>query len=680
MPTLTMPTRFRLMIASFAMSVACAVHAQSSSATSLSERLFGSTAAQQPNNNPQSQATGSAINTASNSADPLPAEQAFALSAVRQDGELRISFTIANGYYLYKDKISLNPSKPNSISSLVLPKGVIKYDETFAKNVEAYRTSLQIPALKVLTPESDPLTVDVYSRGCADIGICYPPQRQRLSFAASQSSASVETLEYNAKPIIDVARPNVQSAASIKPIAPSEQTTLPVLNNATQQISTTIESNEAGRVDRLFAANNPALLVLAFIGFGLLLAFTPCVLPMVPIVSAIVLGAGSQRNGTGNARPVSTVQGFVLSAAYVLGMCVTYTAIGIAAGLAGAGFSAFLQQPWVLVVFAVLMCSLAGAQFGWYDIKLPSRWIDAISQRHRQLGAGEYLGVALMGALSALMVGPCVTAPLAGTLGYIAQTGNAWTGGLALFSLALGMGLPLLVIGAGGASLLPKAGAWMNQVNYGFGLMLLAVALWMVQSLLPIWLSTMVWLLLCVMTAILFGAFKPILAQTSNTARFFKALSYLLLVWAIAIVWGMAGGRFDALSPLQSSSNIASKRVKFDTIAAESLAARIVQAKGTPVVLDVYADWCVSCIEFERYTFNDPNVALTLQSFTLLKVDVTKNTAADQVLLKQLGVFGPPAIIFYDAAGLEIQNARVIGFQSASVFLQHLKQLLNKNS
>jgi thioredoxin:protein disulfide reductase len=660
--------------------------------TNAAQRLFGAPAQPQTFRLPQApESTTPLISRNPQSNEPLPTDQAFVLSAKRQNGLLQIGFTIAEGYYLYKEKISIKAPSSLCVAALKLPKGVVKYDETFAKDVETYRSSLQLPAMKLTQPLSQALTVDVYSQGCADIGICYPPQLQRLFFAPDQSIATVTTLDYVPNPGLapDTKLTPALKAAPLQQVQPAQPSSVLAITPPPQNIlpvnpiDTGVGNSESDRLGQLFTANNPLLLSLAFTGFGLLLAFTPCVLPMVPIVSAIVLGSNRKVGSTepsGGKHERSKLTGFLLSLAYVLGMCITYTAMGVAAGLAGAGFSAFLQQPCVLVAFAVLMTVLAGAQFGWYEIKLPSAWFERLSAQQNQYSAGQYIGALVMGALSAIMVGPCVTAPLAGALAYIAQSGNAWTGALALFSLSLGMGLPLLLIGAGGAAMLPKTGVWMNQVTHGFGLMLLGVALWMVQSLLPAWLSTLGWVVLCLMLAVLFGVLMPLTAAISPASRFFKGLSYLLLVWAAAITWGAAGGRYDALTPLAASANgKASSVALFETVPSHQLTARLEQAKGSPIILDMYADWCVSCIEFERYTFSDPSVAAALQSFTRLKVDVTKNTASDQALLKQLALFGPPAILFYNQAGVEMKASRVIGFQAAPSFLKHLQQVLDKN-
>ncbi len=593
--------------------------------------------------------------------EPLPVEIAFVLSAKRQNNQVSIQFDVAENYYLYKEKISVKAVRATVLTPIVLPAGIIKYDDTFAKNVETYRTQLQISPFKTTEDVSAPVVIDVYSQGCADIGICYPPQLQRLSFAANSSIAAVSTLDYVTNSVATATQPSVVATESLVPLQNS--------NNVTKWL----------------ASSNLFVLIVGFISFGLLLSFTPCVLPMVPIVSAIVLGRGNSTKAVQDITLNTAFSGFKLSLAYVLGMCVTYTVIGVLAGLAGAGLNAFLQHPIVLTVFGLLMVCLAGAQFGWYELSLPEAWMNKISHQQNKTGRSRYIGIVFMGALSAIMVGPCVTAPLAGALAYIAQTGDAWTGGVALFSLAFGMGIPLLLIGAGGVRWLPKTGAWMNHVTYAFGIMLLSVAIWMVQSLLAPWVLTLLWVCILLLITEILGTFQLASATSTRLSRLAKLAGLLCIVWAVAVVWGMTSGRFDVLRPLdRTTSNLANRagekqKPTFKVISSQALESELLSARGKPVIVDIYADWCVSCIEFERFTFNNEKVAPLLEQFTLLKVDTTQNTIDDRALLKKLTLFGPPAILFYTPKGQELDEARVIGFQAAEPFSQHLKQLLSAN-
>ena len=660
-----------------------------------------------------------------NPADPLPVEAAFNLSASRSDTSINIAFRIANAYYLYKDKIHVSVLPPAKAVIPALPKGIVQYDATFAKELETYRNGLQLALSDAAAGSNGALSIDVYSQGCADIGICYPPQRQRISFAPQQTVASIQTLAYTpfesgaaavsganaAKPVITTtskvvpataAEPSAaQSGSASSNLTPQTASTAlaPVVTSpspsptaslnttpTTQQTSTVVQENKA--IQTLLVNRNAAWLMLGFFGFGLLLTFTPCVLPMVPIVSAIVLGSarGQPASGAPSGLAARPWQGLALSAAYVAGMVSVYTALGVVAGLAGAALSAYLQHPALISGFAILMLVLAGAQFGWYDVS-PMRWFGAhTAPAHAHTGLLRYASVAGMGALSAVMVGPCITAPLAGVLGFIAQTGNVWTGALALFSLAMGMGVPLLLLGAGGARYLPTSGAWLSEMSHGFGIMLLASAIWLAQSMLPTWLSTVLWLGLVVLLAEWLGAFKPWSHQAQRLTRLKQALAYACVLWAALIIAGMAMGRFDALSPLAgilagasrqpfSAQATTQSKPAFELVLAQDVDRALHNTAGQLVLLDIYADWCVSCIEFERFTFTDRTVAAAMTEFKLLKVDVTRNTPADQALLKKLKLFGPPAIVFYTPNGQEIDGMRVIGFQKAPVFLQHLNMV-----
>ncbi len=690
------------------------------------ERLFGAGVNKAASNSNTSGALGATSKIGTTSNEPLPVEQAFKISANRKPTGITITLEAAEGYYLYREKIKILATETQNDLTPRLPKGEIKFDETFGKNVATFRGVLAIPEVKVSNTSNQAFSLDVYSQGCADIGICYPPQYHRLDFPPNQVTPTIGTFD---PPTPPKAQPQMASSTAkgdqkapsrnteLSLTSASAQTTIPAaISDITSNKAIPNETNAQGLVtsnpsslsnqdqsfSQLFKNANPLWLALTFMGLGLLLAFTPCVLPMVPIVSAIVLGKHSLGH---TSEMLSARQAFQRSVCYVLGMCVTYTAAGVLAGLAGQGLAGFLQQPWVLCTFAALMVVLAGGQFGWYRITLPSTLMGNLANTQNQLkgvqqtGALRYIAITFMGALSALMVGPCLTAPLAGALGYIAQTGDAWRGGVALFGLSLGMGIPLLLISVGGARFLPKTGPWMSQVNYGFGLMLLAVALWMVQSLLTAWLFTLLCLCLLLLAAQALGAFQVFDTQPNKRyVGLLRGLGLLILVWAIALVWGMAAGRFDPITPLKAGtqaysslanvgSKAASSAVSFETIAAADVAMRL-SAKPTsqgiaskPILLDLYADWCVSCIEFERFTFTDPQVAAQMSAFTLLRVDVTQNTVADRALLQKFGLFGPPAILFFkqsaDTPFAELRSSRVIGFQAAPQFLQQLLSVLS---
>jgi thiol:disulfide interchange protein DsbD len=378
---------------------------------------------------------------------------------------------------------------------------------------------------------------------------------------------------------------------------------------------------------------------------------------------------------------VSHLRSFVLSLAYVLGMAVTYAAIGVAAGLSGTLLSAALQNVWVLGGFALVFVVLSLSMFGFYELQMPSVLQSRVSDTANRQG-GSLPAIALMGALSALIVGPCVAAPLAGALLYIAQTGNATLGGAALFVMALGMGVPLLLVGAFSRSLLPKSGPWMEGVKKFFGVIMLATALWLVSPVIPLWLQMLGWALLMVIPSIYLHALDPLPPHARGWQRLGKGLGVMLLLGGAAMLIGVLGGARDPLQPLGflgGGTAAVSPAPTFERVATtERLDVRLAEAKaaGKPVMLDFYADWCVSCKEMERFTFADPQVAARMKQMVLLKADVTANTAADATLLKRFGLFGPPGIIFFDAGGRELVDLRVVGFQPAEVFLPTLERVL----
>ena len=605
------------------------------------------------------------------SADPLDPEVAFQLSASAQTDRVNVVFEIAQGYYLYAEKIAVSVKPPAVLGALNLPKGERHFDATFNKTLDTYRQKLtfSVPLSQVSAGQTVQLMVQ--SQGCADIGICYPPQTQLLNLTVTPGGA-------NAK-----APALIAAAAGGAGVANAVGTSSAASNSVANGASSTAAASSSAFSPVAALAQTGGLaylkLVVVFMGLGLLLAFTPCVLPMLPIVSAIVLGGAA-----GQAGQLGRWRGLALSATYVLGMALVYTALGVGAGLAGQGLAAALQTPWVIGSFALLMVVLAGAQFGWYTLQLPQSWMNQLNQTGGQASPrGAFAGAAVMGALSGLMVGPCLTAPLAAALAFIAQTGQAVKGGAALFSLALGMGLPLLLIGAGGAALLPKAGAWMERVKHGFGWGLLATALWMAQPFLPPMVGALGWAGLLLSGGIALGALE---SAAYGWARVAKALGLAAALWGAAVIWGAAGGQFDALQPLKPSASTVgaapagnAPKLAFEPIASpQALAARlaVARAAGQPILLDFYADWCVSCVEMERFTFSDSAVQQALQGFALLKVDVTQNTANDAALMKQFGIFGPPSTVFFNALGQEQTAARVAGFMPAAAFAAHVKALL----
>ncbi len=560
----------------------------------------------------------------------LEPEKAFAFSArVVAPDAIEVRYVIAKGYYLYRDKFrfTLEPAAA-AAGAPRLPPGIIKKDEFFGK-VAVYRDEVRI-ALPVTAGGQDGRVVLIaVSQGCADVGVCYVPVEQktelRLAGAGSVPAGGASVL------------------------------------------------GEDALIAELFRGET-WLLIASFFGFGLLLSFTPCVLPMVPILSGIIVGRGHH---------LTRMHALLLSGAYVLGMAITYALAGVAAGLSGALLSAALQNPWVLGGFALVFVVLALSMFGFYELQLPSALQTKLAGASGQLHGGHFFGVFVMGMLSALIVGPCVAAPLAGALLYISQSGDAVLGGSALFAMALGMGVPLLAVGASAGALVPKAGAWMESVKRFFGVLLLAVAIYLVSPVIPMAMQMLAWAALLILTGVYLRAIDPLPQGAHGFARVSKGVGIIALVAGMAYVVGALSGSRDVLQPLSglrgaaAGAPVAGPTVAFQRVGSVAeLDAAVAAAQGKTVMLDFYADWCVSCKEMERYTFTDPAVQSRLAGMIKLQADVTAGSADHQALLKRFRLFGPPGIVFFDPVGREIQGLRVIGFQSADKFSTVLDQAL----
>ena len=555
---------------------------------------------------------------------------AFKPSVRAVDGQtIEVSYEIAKGYYLYRDKFRFAvDGETATLGTPSFPKGKEHNDENFGKVEVYYKSVAMRVSVDRMSSGPLPLKIKVTSQGCADAGVCYPPQTQVLG--------------------VELPDPASAPAAS----------TLPA------------EGDESGRIAAtLKNAGFWTSLAFFFIA-GLGLSLTPCVFPMIPILSGIIAGQGHKN---------SHARGFALSLTYVLGMAVTYAAAGVAAGMTGTLFSAALQSPWVLGSFALVFVVLSFSMFGFYELQLPTSLQSKLSEESGHLQGGRGIGVFLMGALSALIVGPCVAAPLAGALLYIGQTGDAVFGGVALFVMALGMGAPLIAVGIAGGSLLPKTGAWMEGVKKAFGVLLLATAVWLVSPVMPPVVSMLAWAALLIIPAIYLHALDPLPPHTKGWQRFWKGIGIVMLLTGAALLIGALAGNRDPLQPLAGLRGQAvaaeEKRLPFERVKSVAELESRVKAAGKPVMLDFYADWCVSCKELERFTFSDTAVQAKLANFTLLQADVTANTDDDKALLAKFKLFGPPGIIFYDALGQEIATVRIIGFQDAAQFQKSLQQL-----
>ena len=574
--------------------------------------------------------------------------QAFVLSGRAQDArQLEIQFDIAPGYYLYADKLAF-AADGVTLGKPVIPAGKVKFDETFQKDVETHRGLLRI----VLPVEQAPaeFKLRVTSQGCADRGLCYPPQEQELavSLAGFGGNGSVRLL-----PASDPL--GGMSTASTAP-APG----------ASIATAGAVAASGSEAIDNALRGGRFWTIVGVFFVAGVLLSFTPCVLPMLPILSSLIAGQGAT---------ISRRRGFILAASYSLGMALVYTALGVAAGLIGEGLAAALQKPWVLALFAIGLLTLAASMFGFYELQLPQAIQGHAHRASSRMPAGRVAGVFAMGGISALIVSPCVVAPLAGALVYLSQTRDVVLGGTALFSLACGMSVPLLVLGVSEGALLPRAGAWMEGVKQFFGVLLVGVAIWTVQPVLPGPLALALWAVLLLGSAVALFEFRR-----SGRRPLWRmiAATVLGMVGAMQFV-GAASGGTDPLLPLQhlrtavpATQLASSSALGFKPVRSSAELDAALLGAGRPVMLDFYADWCVSCKEMERFTFSDPAVQAKLAGALLLKADVTANSAQDRELLRRFNLFGPPGTIFFDAQGKEIAGTRVIGYQDAPRFTQTL--------
>jgi thiol:disulfide interchange protein DsbD len=582
-----------------------------------------------------------------NQAEDVPplVEEAFRFNAeVSDNNTLLARWQVMEGNYLYRDKLRFEilDNQQVKLGEVSLPAGENKRDEFFGL-VQVYHddVALKLPLSRPASEQT--LTLKAHFQGCSEtFGICYPPSAQQVTLTLPAASDS----------------------------APADLTASP------QATSGKVGQNPLTEQDRLaqkLAEDNLLQIFLGFLGLGLLLTFTPCVLPMIPILSSIIVGEGEK---------ITTRRAFALSLVYVLAMSATYTAAGVLTGLLGENLQALFQNPWVIGSFSLLFVLLALSMFGLYQLQLPHGLQHRLQQlTHRQRG-GSFIGVAVMGLLSALIVGPCLAPPLAAALIFIGQHADPFLGGAALFALSIGMGIPLLIIGTSAGSLLPRAGDWMNVIKAIFGVLLLGLAIWMLARIIPGWLTLVLWGALLIVCAVYMGALDTLQIDSTGWSKLFKGLGLILMIYGALLLIGGASGSQNLLQPLQllaadrsRAESVAPAKLEFTLVDnLTQLETRLAQS-NKPVMLDFYADWCTDCKTMERTTFRDPAVIAALDNYLLLKLDMTDNTDAHQQMLQTLQVFGPPSMLFYDAEGEELRDYRLVGHISAEAMLEHLARL-----
>ena len=568
----------------------------------------------------------------------LDPDQAFKFDARAEQGAVVVRWEIADGHYLYRDKIKiLSEDASLKTGELKTSPGEKKHDEFFG-DIEVYHHAAEarLPLLQAATGEYQFI---IKYQGCSEVaGICYPPISKPVTLNLSAAGVA-----------------NAAAAAATVDTALSEQ----------------------DRIAESLMQGNFWVIVATMFGFGLLLAFTPCVFPMIPILSSIIVGQGAA---------LTTRKAFTLSVIYVLAMAVINTLAGVLAAKSGASLQIWFQNPWILSTFAVVFVLLSLSMFGFYDLQMPSSIQSRLTTVSNSQQGGTYLGVAIMGLLSALIVGPCVAAPLFGVLIYISTTGDQLLGGVALFALSMGMGAPLIIIGTSAGKIMPRAGMWMDAVKAVFGVMLIAVAIWMLERIIPAQVAMLLWAVLFIVSAIYMNAFETLPADGTGWLRFWKGLGLILFIYGAALLVGAAMGNKDMFQPLKGSSmmvagnqsapadsHLAFKQIKGISELQQAVASAT--AQGKPVMLDFYADWCVSCKEMEKLTFSDAAVQQKLKNLVVIQADVTPNDEKDKELYQHFGIIGPPAIIFYDSQGNEQRNLRVVGYMPATEFVAQLERL-----
>lgn len=579
----------------------------------------------------------------------LMPEEAFKASAhMKKKCTVSATIDLGESIYLYKSKVKATILEKDSgviIDYVTLPEGVNHEGETVftASPVIDIKLAKDKPIDNVI-----PITLQLSYQGCSEQGLCYEPIESTFKF-------NIETSKL-------VLKNDHVTPVKVAPIAKKSP----------------INLSETDQITQTFIEGNIPLILLTFFTFGLLLSLTPCIFPMIPILSSIIVAQGKN---------MSAMRGFFLSLVYVLSMSVAYTIAGVLAGLFGGNIQITMQNPWVISTFALLFVGLAISMFGFFKIGLPSSWQTRLTKTSDEASSkGGYIGVAIMGFLSALIVGPCVAPPLAGALVYIGQSGNALLGGSALFVLSLGMGVPLLLIGTGAGKYMPRPGGWMDTVSHIFGVVMLAIAIWMLSRILPPAISMLLLSALLIVVSIYLGALEPLGTHPKGIRAFLKGIGVILLAYGLILLYGGIKGSGNPLAPLTFANEgqsipvtTKSTDMEFKIIhSSEELDALLAQSTGKKVMLDFYADWCTSCKELDHVTFKDPRVIELLKSYVLVRADVTANSETEQALAKRFNLFGPPAMIFFDGSGKAIQGADLIGYKDTQTFITHITSLETK--
>ncbi len=607
----------------------------------------------------------SAFSAAIDESKLLTSELAFPLSVSLDSANiLSLQWDIAEGYYLYKKRIKLSTmiseidrensnnvtiSQAAQLSNGQFPASEF-IDDPIYKGMEIFRNTLIVKyALSGSESSFTNTSLKLKYQGCADVGVCYSPVKKIFKLADLKGFSN---LTYTA----------------------NESSTSKITNKNSVNIDA---KSEQDAIALSLASDNFMLTLVSFFGFGLLLAFTPCVFPMIPILSGIIIGQGKQ---------LSTAKAFSLSLVYVLAMALAYTVVGVLAAIFGTNLQIWFQNPWVLSSFAGVFVLLSLSMFGFYDVQMPSFIQVKLNNLSNKQASGKLISAAIMGGLSALIVGPCVTAPLVGALIYIGQSGDTLLGGAALFCLGLGMGAPLLIIGTSAGKILPRAGMWMEAVKGIFGVLMLAVAIWLLARILPSLISQLLWALLLIVSAVYMGALRQHNEETTQWQLLWKGLGLSILLVGFIMIIGASTGNSNLFSPLANlaggtNSSLASEHrgIVFKSVKSiDDLKETLKQASKNKQItmLDFYADWCVSCKEMEETTFKDPAVKSILSSVHKIQADVTENDNKDTELLKHFSIIGPPAILFFNEQGEELTSYRVVGYMDTGKFLKHIDKIV----